>query len=53
MRNEAAKKSLPELFGIDPDWVMTVNESKGLEFDDVSLLRYSFDLSILHAQMNP
>jgi len=42
VRNDAAKKSLPELFGIDPDWVVTVNESKGLEFDDVSLITIFF-----------
>ena len=27
VRSEAAKKSLPEEFGIDPDWVMTVRAS--------------------------
>lgn len=31
VRNEEAKKTLPNEFGIDPDWVMTVQESKGLE----------------------
>ena len=31
VRNEEAKKTLPSEFGIDPDWVMTVQESKGLE----------------------
>lgn len=32
---EEAKASLPDEF--DKDWVMTVQQSKGLEFDDVLL----------------
>lgn len=43
VRNEEAKKSLPDEFGIDPDWVMTVQESKGLEFDDVLLYNFFTD----------
>ena len=43
VRNEEAKKSLPDEFGIDPDWVMTVQESKGLEFDDVLLYNFFSD----------
>ncbi|KAL7540343.1 hypothetical protein ACHAXR_010608, partial [Thalassiosira sp. AJA248-18] len=43
VRSEEAKKSLPDEFGIDPDWVMTVQESKGLEFDDVLLYNFFSD----------
>merc|ERR1712194_362129 len=43
VRSEAAKKSMPEEFGIDPDWVMTVQEAKGLEFDDVLIYNYFSD----------
>jgi superfamily I DNA/RNA helicase len=43
VRSEEAKKSLPEEFGVDPDWVMTVQESKGLEFDDVLLYNFFSD----------
>ena len=43
VRNDEAKKTLPDEFGIDPDWVMTVQESKGLEFDDVLLYNFFSD----------
>jgi len=43
VRSEEAKKTLPEKFDIDPDWVMTVQESKGLEFDDVLLYNFFSD----------
>ena len=41
--SEEAKRSLPEKFDIDKDWVMTVQESKGLEFDDVLLYDFFSD----------
>ena len=31
VRNENAKQAVAEEFGVDPDWVMTVQESKGLQ----------------------
>jgi hypothetical protein len=43
VRSEEAKRSLPEKFDIDKDWVMTVQESKGLEFDDVLLYDFFSD----------
>eukprot|EP00978_Attheya_sp_CCMP212_P044437 scaffold310376_cov33-Attheya_sp.AAC.1 len=43
VRNEEAKKSLPDEFGVDRDWVMTVQQSKGLEFDDVLLYNFFTD----------
>jgi superfamily I DNA/RNA helicase len=71
VRNEEAKQSLPEEFGVDKDWVMTVSifnlpissivaldeertknchfspfqvqQSKGLEFDDVLLYNFFTD----------
>eukprot|EP00985_Skeletonema_marinoi_P021962 scaffold13734_cov129-Skeletonema_marinoi.AAC.1 len=43
VRSEEAKKALPDEFGVDPDWVMTVQESKGLEFDDVLLYNFFSD----------
>jgi hypothetical protein len=43
VRSEEAKKTLPDEFGVDPDWVMTVQESKGLEFDDVLLYNFFSD----------
>ena len=43
VRNEEAKKTVQNDFGIDPDWVMTVQESKGLEFDDVLLYNFFSD----------
>ncbi|CAJ1968924.1 unnamed protein product [Cylindrotheca closterium] len=43
VRNEEAKQHLPEEFGVDKDWVMTVQESKGLEFDDVLVLNFFQD----------
>ena len=48
VRNEEAKKSLPDEFGIDPDWVMTVQESKGLEFDDVLVRLLLFSVFTTH-----
>lgn len=43
VRDEEAKKRIPKEFEIDRDWVMTVAESKGLEFDDVLLLDFFQD----------
>ena len=43
VRNENAKQAVAEEFGVDPDWVMTVQESKGLEFDDVLLYNFFSD----------
>jgi len=40
VRNDKVKQSLADEFGVDKDWIMTVQESKGLEFDDV--LIYNF-----------
>lgn len=43
VRSEEAKRNLPDEFGVDKDWVMTVQESKGLEFDDVLLYNFFTD----------
>jgi len=43
VRNEAAKRNLPEEFVADKDWIMTVQEAKGLEFDDVLLYNFFTD----------
>mmetsp|Transcript_12027 Transcript_12027/g.24053 ORF Transcript_12027/g.24053 Transcript_12027/m.24053 type:complete len:3243 (+) Transcript_12027:98-9826(+) len=43
VRSDDAKSSLPDEFGVDRDWVMTVQESKGLEFDDVLLYNFFTD----------
>lgn len=43
VRNEEAKQNLPDEFGVDRDWVMTVQQSKGLEFDDVLLYNFFTD----------
>jgi len=43
VRSEEAKKDLPDEFGVDRDWVMTVQQSKGLEFDDVLLYNFFSD----------
>lgn len=43
VRSEEAKRNLPDEFGVDRDWVMTVQQSKGLEFDDVLLYNFFTD----------
>ena len=43
VRDQEAKQRLPDEFGVDKDWVMTVQESKGLEFDDVLLYNFFTD----------
>ena len=43
VRNEEAKRNLPEEFVSDKDWIMTVQEAKGLEFDDVLLYNFFTD----------
>ena len=43
VRSEEAKQNLPEEFCVDRDWVMTVQQSKGLEFDDVLLYDFFSD----------
>ncbi|KAL7553719.1 hypothetical protein ACHAWF_017047, partial [Thalassiosira exigua] len=43
VRSEEAKDELPEEFQSNKDWVMTVQQSKGLEFDDVLLYNFFTD----------
>ena len=43
VRNEEAKSRIPEKFVSDKDWILTVHEAKGLEFDDVLIYNFFTD----------
>lgn len=43
VRNENTKEKICQQFNIDKEWIMTVQQSKGLEFDDVLLYNFFAD----------
>jgi hypothetical protein len=43
VRNENAKVKVCQQYNIDKEWIMTVQQSKGLEFDDVLLYNFFTD----------
>ena len=43
VRNDEAKSKIPEEFVSDKDWILTVQEAKGLEFDDVLVYNFFTD----------
>jgi superfamily I DNA/RNA helicase len=43
VRNEDTKETLCKQFNVDKEWIMTVQQSKGLEFDDVLLYNFFTD----------